>query len=125
MRQPPSPAQIHRYAHLRNYCRKPRLRALALLYISGEVGVLPDGTVLETIEAQAEAYWRNIIAILAESGANRRSGNYQSSWVADSELRRPATPGHQSLLVKLPKTGKPVPGRSGSESVPNFAKGHL
>ena len=39
-----------------------------LLYISGEVGVLPDGTVPETIEAQAEACWRNIIAILAEPG---------------------------------------------------------
>src|SRR5437764_7405909 len=68
MRQPPSPAQIHRYAHLRNYCRKPRLRALALLYISGEVGVLPDGTVPDTIEAQAEGCWRNIIAILADAG---------------------------------------------------------
>ena len=39
-----------------------------LLYISGEVGVLPDGTLPETIEAQAEACWRNIIAILAEAG---------------------------------------------------------
>src|SRR5436190_23149936 len=39
-----------------------------LLYISGEVGVLPDGTVPETIEAQAEACWRNIIAILADAG---------------------------------------------------------
>jgi enamine deaminase RidA (YjgF/YER057c/UK114 family) len=39
-----------------------------LLYISGEVGVLPDGTAPETIEAQAEACWRNIIAILAEAG---------------------------------------------------------
>ena len=39
-----------------------------LLYISGEVGVLPDGTVPETIEAQAEACWQNIIAILADAG---------------------------------------------------------
>jgi 2-iminobutanoate/2-iminopropanoate deaminase len=39
-----------------------------LLYISGEVGVLPDGTVPETIEAQAEVCWRNIIAILADAG---------------------------------------------------------
>ena len=35
-----------------------------LLYISGEVGVQPDGVVPEGIEAQAEACWRNIIAIL-------------------------------------------------------------
>jgi enamine deaminase RidA (YjgF/YER057c/UK114 family) len=39
-----------------------------LLYISGEVGVLPDGTVPEGIEVQAEACWRNIIAILADAG---------------------------------------------------------
>jgi len=39
-----------------------------LLYISGEVGVLPDGTVPEGIEAQAEACWRNITAILADAG---------------------------------------------------------
>jgi 2-iminobutanoate/2-iminopropanoate deaminase len=39
-----------------------------LLYISGEVGVLSDGTVPEGIEAQAEACWRNITAILAHVG---------------------------------------------------------
>ena len=39
-----------------------------LLYISGEVGVLADGTVPEGIEAQAEACWRNITAILADAG---------------------------------------------------------
>jgi 2-iminobutanoate/2-iminopropanoate deaminase len=39
-----------------------------LLYISGEVGVLPGGTVPEGIEAQAEACWRNITAILADAG---------------------------------------------------------
>jgi enamine deaminase RidA (YjgF/YER057c/UK114 family) len=39
-----------------------------LLCISGEVGVLPDGTVPQGIEAQAEACWRNIIAILADAG---------------------------------------------------------
>ena len=38
-----------------------------LLYISGEVGVLPEGTVPQGIEAQAEACWRNIIAILADA----------------------------------------------------------
>ena len=39
-----------------------------LLYISGEVGVLPDGTVPDGIETQAEACWRNIIAVLADAG---------------------------------------------------------
>ena len=39
-----------------------------LLYISGEVGVLRDGTVPKGIEAQAEACWRDLIAILADAG---------------------------------------------------------
>ena len=38
-----------------------------LLYISGEVGVLPDGRLPAGIEAQAEACWRNIEAILADA----------------------------------------------------------
>jgi len=46
-----------------------------LLYISGEVGVLPDGTVPEGIEAEAEACWRNIIAILR----GHRDGGRRSS----------------------------------------------
>jgi enamine deaminase RidA (YjgF/YER057c/UK114 family) len=43
-----------------------------LLYISGEVGVLPNGTVPEGIEAQAEACWQNIIAILLDAGMTVR-----------------------------------------------------
>ena len=44
-----------------------------LLYISGEVGVLPNGTVSETIEAQAEACWRNLLPKSAESAKRSRS----------------------------------------------------
>ena len=43
-----------------------------LLYISGEVGVLPNGAVSEGIEAQAEACWQNIIAILLDAGMTVR-----------------------------------------------------
>ncbi len=39
-----------------------------LLYISGEIGVQPDGVVPEGIEAQAEALWKNLIAILEDAG---------------------------------------------------------
>ncbi len=39
-----------------------------LLYISGEVGLLPDGRLPEGIEAQAEACWQNIRAILTSAG---------------------------------------------------------
>ncbi len=38
------------------------------LYLSGQVGNLPDGTIPQTIEAQAAAVWANIGAILAEAG---------------------------------------------------------
>ncbi len=39
-----------------------------LLYISGEVGVRRDGTVPESIEAQAECVWENLVAILDDAG---------------------------------------------------------
>ncbi len=39
-----------------------------LVYTAGEVGVQPDGVVPQGIEAQAEACWRNIIAILEDAG---------------------------------------------------------
>ena len=54
--------------HPNKNSRGRRPEGSRLLYISGEVGVLPDGTVPQGIEAQAEACWRNIIAILADAG---------------------------------------------------------
>jgi 2-iminobutanoate/2-iminopropanoate deaminase len=39
-----------------------------LLYISGQIGVLPDGKVAKGIDAQADAVWANIKAILADAG---------------------------------------------------------
>jgi 2-iminobutanoate/2-iminopropanoate deaminase len=38
------------------------------LYLSGQVGILPDGTIPKDIAAQAEAVWANIHAILADAG---------------------------------------------------------
>lgn len=39
-----------------------------LLYISGEVGAQPDGTVPAGVEGQAEWCWKNISSILADAG---------------------------------------------------------
>ncbi|NIP46723.1 MAG: RidA family protein [Gammaproteobacteria bacterium] len=39
-----------------------------MLYISGEVGAKPDGTVPADIEEQAECLWQNIFAILKSAG---------------------------------------------------------
>lgn len=38
------------------------------LYISGQIGVLPDGSTAQGIAAQAEAVWTNIANILKASG---------------------------------------------------------
>jgi 2-iminobutanoate/2-iminopropanoate deaminase len=40
------------------------------LVISGQVGLLPDGTVLEGYEAQALQVWANILALLAAAEMN-------------------------------------------------------
>ena len=82
-----------------------------LLYISGEVGVLPDGTVPETIEAQAEACWRNIIAILAEAGMSVgdlvkittylvRPEDVAAAGVARAKHFGDARPGSATIIVK-------------------------
>ena len=38
------------------------------LYVSGQVGVRPDGTMAEGIEAQADQAWQNLIAVVEEAG---------------------------------------------------------
>jgi enamine deaminase RidA (YjgF/YER057c/UK114 family) len=38
------------------------------LYIAGQVGIRKDGAVPPTVEAQTEAAWQNIVAILAAAG---------------------------------------------------------
>jgi enamine deaminase RidA (YjgF/YER057c/UK114 family) len=37
------------------------------LYISGQLGALPDGSVPETFDEQIEWCWRNIVSVLAAS----------------------------------------------------------
>jgi len=38
------------------------------LYVAGQVGVRPDGSVPASIEEQTEAVWQNILAVLADAG---------------------------------------------------------
>ncbi|MDJ0949660.1 MAG: RidA family protein [Alphaproteobacteria bacterium] len=38
------------------------------LYVSGQVGVTPDGTLAEGPEAQHEQTWRNVLAVLESAG---------------------------------------------------------
>jgi 2-iminobutanoate/2-iminopropanoate deaminase len=82
-----------------------------LLYISGEVGVLPDGTVPDGIEAQAEACWRNIIAILADAGMGIgdlvkittylvRAEDVAAAGAARAKHFGEARPGSATIIVK-------------------------
>lgn len=41
------------------------------LYVSGQVGVTPDGTVPEEAEKQIELAWDNLMAVLADAGMTR------------------------------------------------------
>lgn len=38
------------------------------LMVSGQVGVLPDGALVEGAEAQIETAWSNVLAVLASAG---------------------------------------------------------
>jgi enamine deaminase RidA (YjgF/YER057c/UK114 family) len=42
--------------------------AARTLFISGQIGLRPDGKLAHGIEAQADAVWANLKAILAEAG---------------------------------------------------------
>lgn len=41
------------------------------LYVSGQVGVAPDGTVPDEPERQIELAWDNLMAVLADAGMSR------------------------------------------------------
>jgi len=43
-----------------------------LLYVAGQVGVKPDGTMAEGFEAQADQAWRNLAAVLEAAGMGLR-----------------------------------------------------
>lgn len=38
------------------------------LYTAGQVGMMPDGTVPDSFEAQHDQIWQNVLAILADAG---------------------------------------------------------
>jgi 2-iminobutanoate/2-iminopropanoate deaminase len=42
------------------------------LYVSGQVGVTPEGKIAEGAEAQIEQAWRNVLSVLAAAGMGAR-----------------------------------------------------
>ena len=62
-----TPATIH--PPFANYCHATLAPSTAhWLYISGQLGIRPDGVIPERFEDQAEACFDNITRILAEAG---------------------------------------------------------
>jgi len=54
-----------------------------LVFVSGQLGLARDGSVPESVEAQAEICFSNIDAILAEAGADRSDVVKLSAFVTD------------------------------------------
>jgi enamine deaminase RidA (YjgF/YER057c/UK114 family) len=52
-----------RYAHAVEAAAGTRL-----LFVSGQVGILPDGRMCESEEEQHSQAWHNVLAVLAEAG---------------------------------------------------------
>lgn len=67
MNRPHNPPGVH--APLSNYVHGVEAPAGAhWLYISGQVGMAPDGKIGKTFEEQAEIAWTNLAAVLNSAG---------------------------------------------------------
>jgi enamine deaminase RidA (YjgF/YER057c/UK114 family) len=60
------PAAIH---EARGYTHVVKATGTTTVYVSGQVGVAPDGSVAEGLEAQAKQAYANLEAALAAAGA--------------------------------------------------------
>ncbi len=61
--------------------------ARRLLFLSGQLGVRPDGTVPEAVEEQAELAFAAIDALLAEAGAGRDAVLRLNVFLTEAEHR--------------------------------------
>lgn len=59
--------------------------AKRLLFISGTMGLEPDGSLAKTFEAQANRVWANIDATLAAAGMGRRNLAKLTIWLANHD----------------------------------------
>ena len=56
------------------------------LFVSGQVGVNPDGVLGATIEEQSEQCWRNIVAILEDAGMGIDDLVRVNSYITDARF---------------------------------------
>lgn len=87
------------------------------LVISGQVGLLPDGTMTEGVEAQAEQAWRNLLAIVKAAGFEREHLIRVTTYVTEPGqvgvcrvVRDRVLEGHSCANTYLEVAGLAVPG---------------
>jgi len=71
------------------------------LYISGQIGVQPDGTPAEGIEAQVEQAWKNLVAVLAEAGMGVEDIVHTTTFVTKPEHVAATRPVRAKYLADL------------------------
>ena len=90
---------LARYAHAVEI--PPGARAL---FISGQVGIDPDGVMAETAEEQSENVWRNLKAILEDAGMGLDDLVRVNAYITDSRYVAAYRTGRDKVL-----TGDHVP----------------
>ena len=81
------------------------------LVISGQVGVRPDGSVAEGLEAQMAQTWENFLAVLGSAGFQTADVVKVTVYVTEPALQEFALFKEDFLLVRPPsEADKPVPG---------------
>lgn len=63
------------------------------LHVAGEIGMAPDGSVPEGIEAQSDQAWRNVVAVLESAGMGVEHLVHVNHWLVERD--------HFELYVKV------------------------
>lgn len=53
------------------------------LHVAGEIGMAPDGSVPDGVEAQADQAWRNVVAVLESAGMGVEHLVHVNHWLVD------------------------------------------
>ncbi len=69
-----------------------------LLFIAGQLGVMPDGTVADGIDAQAEWAFKNMRAILEDAGMGPENLVKLLVCVTEQEFRGPVMAAREKIL---------------------------
>ena len=94
-----------------------------LLHVSGQVGVAPDGSISDDIEAQIEQVWFNIEAVLAEAGMTTANIVRTITYILDADpvpvlaaaRRKHLGPDCKSASHHLHRRRPPAPGMEGGD----------